>query len=102
MIAGLALVAALSASANAWPPPADKVKHFFMSAFIHSVSFSVARATGMDRGAAQVAAAATTMSVGLLKELRDARGGATGFSVADLTYDAAGALAAAALLNGTR
>lgn len=84
-------------------PGADKVKHFFMSAFVQSVTFSVARAAGADRSNAQLVAGISSMSVGLLKEVRDARvGGGTGFSVPDLAFDAAGALAAAALLNGTK
>lgn len=102
MILELALAAALTVQ-NGPLPGADKIKHFFMSAFVHSVSFSVARAAGADRSNAQVAAGISSMSVGLLKEMRDARvSGGTGFSVPDLVFDAAGALAAAALLNGTR
>lgn len=100
MIAELALAATVAVQDRPIPG-ADKVKHFFMSAFVHSVSFAVARAVGADRSNAQLVAGISSMSVGLLKEVRDARVG-TGFSVPDLVFDAAGALAAAALLNGTR
>ena len=99
----LELVLAATVAVDDPLPGADKVKHFFMSAFVQSVSFSVARAAGADRSNAQLSAGISSMSIGLLKEVRDARvPGGTGFSVADLAFDAAGALAAAALLNGTR
>ena len=100
MIVALALVAAVATQAGPLPG-ADKVKHFFLSAFVQSVSFSVARAAGMDRASARAAAAVSTMSIGILKELNDRRVGGA-FSAPDLAWDAAGALAAAAILNGTR
>jgi uncharacterized protein YfiM (DUF2279 family) len=93
---------AVVVAAQAGPfPGSDKVKHFFMSAFVQSVSFSVARAAGMDRRDAQLAAGISTMSIGILKELNDRRVGGS-FSAPDLIWDAAGALTAAAILNGTR
>lgn len=102
MIVELALAATMAVQSGPMPG-ADKLKHFFMSAFVHSVSFSVARAAGANRSNAQLAAGISSISVGILKEMRDARvAGGTGFSVPDLVFDAAGALAAAALLNGTR
>lgn len=100
MIVEVALLAAL----NVPPlprPGADKVKHFFVSAFVQSVSFSALRAAGADHRAAQAGAGAATMAVGVLKELRDRHAGGA-FSGADLVWDAAGGLTAAALLNGTR
>lgn len=100
MIAELAL-AAVVAVQDGPLPGADKMKHFFVSAFVHSVSYSIARAAGADRSSAQLAGGISALSVGLLKEVRDARVG-SGFSLQDLVFDAAGALAAAALLNGTR
>jgi len=100
MIVTLALVASLQAPGIPLPS-ADKVKHFFMSAFIHSTVYSAARAAGMDKAPAQIAAGATTMTIGVLKEVYDRR--ATGvFSRQDLAWDALGSLTAAALLNGTR
>jgi uncharacterized protein YfiM (DUF2279 family) len=100
MIAALAL-AVVVAVPEAPFPGSDKVKHFFTSAFVQSVAFSVARAARMDRPDAQMIAGISTMSVGVLKELNDRRVGRV-FSAADLAWDAAGALAAAAILNGTR
>lgn len=99
MIAALALAVVMVQEGPR--PGSDKVKHFFLSAFMQSVAFSVARTAGMDRPEAQAIAAASTMSIGLLKELNDRRVGRS-FSTADLAWDAAGALAAAAILNGTR
>lgn len=100
MIATLSLVVALHAPALPLPA-SDKVKHFFMSAFIHSTVFSAARAAGVDKVSSQVIAGATTMVVGVAKEVRDRK--TTGvFSRQDLAWDAFGSLTAAALLNGTR
>lgn len=79
----------------------DKLKHFFLSAFVHSAAYSVARVAGADRGAAQAAGAALAMSVGVAKEIHDRRSGRV-FSKADLVWDAAGSLAAAAILNGSK
>jgi uncharacterized protein YfiM (DUF2279 family) len=100
MISGFALLA-IVAMQDGPLPGRDKVKHFLMSAFIQSVSFSVARVAAVDRPDAQIAAGAVTMSIGILKEVHDRRVGRP-FSVGDLAFDAAGALAAAAILNGTR
>ena len=100
MIATLALVVALQAPALPLPS-SDKVKHFFMSALIHSTVFSAARAAGVDKAPSQAIAGATTMVVGLAKEIHDRK--TTGvFSRQDLAWDAFGSLTAAALLNGTR
>lgn len=100
MIGALAL-AVVMATQDEPLPGSDKVKHFFMSAFVQSVAFSAARAVRMDRPDAQMIAAIATMSIGLVKELNDRRVGRS-FSAADLAFDAAGALAAAAILNGTQ
>lgn len=80
---------------------ADKVKHFLMSAFVQSVVYSGARAAGLDSAPAQASAGAATLAIGVWKERRDAAQGKP-FSVRDLSWDAAGMLAAAALLNGAR
>jgi uncharacterized protein YfiM (DUF2279 family) len=100
MIAELALAIGMAMQEGPLPGN-DKVKHFFMSAFMHSVAFSVARTARIDRPDAQRIAAITTMSFGLLKELNDRRVGRS-FSAGDLAWDAGGALAAGAILNGTR
>jgi len=78
----------------------DKAKHFLMSAFVHSVSYSVARAV-VGRPSAQVAAGGAVVVAGLLKERADRRAGGR-FSARDLAWNAAGAVASAALLNGAR
>lgn len=79
----------------------DKLKHFLMSALVHSTAFSIARASRVDRPGAQVAGAVSATAVGLLKELHDRRVGKP-FSVGDLLWDGAGAASAAALLNRSR
>ena len=87
-----------------WPRSwfgADKLKHFTLSAFIHSATFSLARSARMDRAASQWSAAGTTMTIGVVKEMHDRRAKKP-FSVQDLVWDAAGSWAAASLLNGAR
>src|SRR5438046_8989416 len=80
---------------------ADKLKHFLMSALVQSSTYSTARATGLRSSASQVGGAAAVMSVGLWKEFHDRRHQKP-FSVEDLTWEAAGAVAVASLLNGAR
>lgn len=100
MITALALAAVMNAQTGPLPG-ADKVKHFFVSAFLQSVAFSVARTARMERSNAHLAAGVITLAVGVSKEVFDRRRGGN-FSAADLGWDAAGALAAGAILNGTR
>ena len=103
MIKAIALVALLGAPrppADSWFG-ADKVKHFLMSALIQSASFSIARAAKADRPAAIMIGGVSVATLGLWKEFHDRRSGRP-FSAADLAWDAAGALAAASILNGTR
>jgi len=80
---------------------ADKVKHFLMSALIQSSAYSVARGARLTRSNAQPVAGVISGTFGVAKEVRDRRRSKV-FSVKDLVWDGAGALAAAALLNGTR
>jgi uncharacterized protein YfiM (DUF2279 family) len=80
---------------------ADKIKHFLMSAFIHSTAYSAARWSGANRSTSHVLAAIASGSAGLLKEIHDRRSKRP-FSVSDLVWDAAGATTAAALLNRAR
>lgn len=80
---------------------ADKVKHFFLSALIQSAAYSAARTAGLERSAGQIAGGVVVAGFGLGKELHDRRS-AKPFSVRDLAWDAAGGVAAAALLNGAR
>jgi len=77
---------------------ADKVKHFFMGAFIQSVAYSAVRATGARHEASLVAATGVTAGVSIGKEWWDAHSGGTP-SVRDLTWDAAGAASATLLLQ---
>jgi uncharacterized protein YfiM (DUF2279 family) len=79
----------------------DKIKHFLMSALVHSTAFSIARAARSDRSGAQVAGTISAATVGVWKELRDRRVGKP-FSIGDLVWDGAGAASAAALLNRSR
>lgn len=79
----------------------DKVKHFFMSAFVQSAAFSAARAAGASTSAAQGTGALATAVVGIGREVYDRRRGRI-FSVKDLAWDAAGGIAAASLLGRTR
>jgi uncharacterized protein YfiM (DUF2279 family) len=79
----------------------DKVKHFFLSAFVQSVSYSTLRAANLEHDNALLAASAATLSAGVGKEIWDSRRGGT-FSVGDLVWNVAGAGAAAAMLEHTR
>jgi uncharacterized protein YfiM (DUF2279 family) len=81
-------------------PGPDKVKHFFLSFFVQSTSYSVARGLGLDRTSALIPATAATAAVGFSKELWDRNRG-RGFSRGDLVWDALGAGAASALLLRT-
>jgi uncharacterized protein YfiM (DUF2279 family) len=79
----------------------DKVKHFFLSAFVQSASYSALRLGGVEHHGALMAAAVTTVAVGVGKEVRDARSGGR-FDVGDLAWDLAGGAAAAAVLEQSR
>lgn len=76
----------------------DKVKHFFMGAFVQSVAYSAVRATGAGHSISLVAASGVTVGVSLGKEIWDAHAGGTA-SGRDLVWDALGAGAATALLQ---
>lgn len=78
----------------------DKLKHFFVSAFVQSATFATLEAVGADRSTALAGASAATLTLGVGKELRDRRGGGA-FSGRDLVWDAAGAGAATLLLLRT-
>ncbi|HEU4586683.1 MAG TPA: hypothetical protein VFR95_13095 [Gemmatimonadaceae bacterium] len=79
----------------------DKVKHFFMSAFVQSVSYSALRTARVSHDGALVGASALTLTAGVVKEIHDDRSGER-FSVRDLAWDAAGAGAATVLLAQSR
>jgi uncharacterized protein YfiM (DUF2279 family) len=79
---------------------ADKVKHFFLSAFIESVAYGGLRLAHADRATALPVAAGLTMTLGVAKEVRDQSTEGL-FSLGDLTWDAAGTGAAAVMLYHT-
>lgn len=100
MIRSLALALVIAAdSGDSWIGR-DKVKHFVLSAFVHSVAFSVARSTAPRRTAQGVAVGAV-IGAGVVKEMFDHRAGRP-FSARDLTWGMAGGAASASLMNGTR
>jgi uncharacterized protein YfiM (DUF2279 family) len=86
-------------SPSRWFGP-DKVKHFFLSFFVQSASYSVARAANAGHRPALVAASGVTAVAAFSKELWDRKHG-TGFDAGDLVWDALGAGAATALLVRT-
>ena len=75
----------------------DKVKHFFLAAFVQSVSYSVVRGAGASPRASLAAATGATAMASVGKEIADRRAGGQ-VSVPDLVWDAAGAGAASLLL----
>ena len=78
----------------------DKIKHFFMSAFATSVSYSVLQAAGANRKTAMTGAVGASIGLGIARELYGRR--TTGlFSYKDLTWDAIGTGAAAVMLTRT-
>jgi len=78
----------------------DKGKHFLLAGFVQSMGYASLRAAHVRHGDAQVAAFGVTMAFAVQKERRDRR--AYGhFSVRDVVWSAAGALASAALLSRT-
>jgi len=80
----------------------DKIKHFFLSAFIESVSFSVLQAAHVKRRPALSAAIGVTAAVGVAREIHDKRTPGKWFSYQDLAWDALGIGAGAAVLTQTR
>ena len=96
---GVVLAFALSLHA---PPQVsvgpDKLKHFFLSAFVQSASYSALRLGGVEHDGALVTASAATLAVGIAKEVHDGRSGRR-FDVRDLMWDVAGAAAATAVLE---
>ena len=80
----------------------DKIKHFFMAAFIESVTYSAVQAARVNHRPALGGAIGVTMAVGIGREIHDKRTPGNIFSVRDLTWDAVGATAGAVLLSQTR
>jgi putative lipoprotein len=69
---------------------ADKLKHFFIAAFIQSTSYGATRLTSADRSVSIGVAFGTTALFSVGKEIVDRRR-QRHFSVRDLVWDAAGA-----------
>ena len=88
-----------AASGDGWLS-ADKLQHFFSSAFVQSISYGALRGVGTGHGAALAGASVTTAAVGVGKELYDARHQGDP-SVRDLAWDAAGAGSVSLLLVRT-
>jgi uncharacterized protein YfiM (DUF2279 family) len=78
----------------------DRIKHFFLSFFVQSASYSVARAANAGHGPALIAASGVTAAAAVSKELWDRKRGSR-FDAGDLVWDALGAGAATALLVRT-
>jgi uncharacterized protein YfiM (DUF2279 family) len=103
VIAQLALVLSLAAQPPHPPTPdrwfgADKLKHFFLSAFTQSVAFSGFQVAGVREDRALAAAWAVTATVSIAKEVHDRRSYGL-FSYRDLCWDAAGAGVATLVLR---
>ena len=79
----------------------DKIKHFFISAFIESLSYSALQAARVHHPAAMTGAIGITIGFGVGREIHDQRTPGNFFSVRDLTWDLIGTGAGAALLSHT-
>lgn len=101
----LRLAAPSAAPPSAAPPTdrwfgADKGKHFLLAGFMQSVGYASLRSLDVRHGDAQAAAFGVTLALAVQKERRDRRAYGL-FSVRDIVWSAAGALASAALLSRT-
>ena len=97
---GLNLIIAQSAVAGDSWFGIDKLKHFFLSAFATSVSFSALQAAGANRNTAMAGAIGASAALGISRELYNLRTTRT-FSFKDLTWDAIGTATAATVLSRT-
>jgi uncharacterized protein YfiM (DUF2279 family) len=79
----------------------DKIKHFFISAFIESVSYSALQAARVNRRPALAGAIGVTASIGVAREIHDKRKPGNRFSYRDLTWDALGIGAGTVMLSHT-
>ena len=80
---------------------ADKAKHFFTAAFVQSASYGGLRYLGASQTSSLAGASIVGATVSIGKEVRDSRVGGNA-SGKDLTWDAAGMIAASALLHRTQ
>jgi uncharacterized protein YfiM (DUF2279 family) len=65
----------------------DKIKHFFMSAFIQSFSYSALQAMHVRHSSAMAGSIGITIGLGIGREIHDKRTPGNIFSVRDLTWD---------------
>jgi uncharacterized protein YfiM (DUF2279 family) len=96
MVLTLFVAGAQPAPRGPWFGP-DRIKHFFLSFFVQSASYSIARTANVPHGSALFVASGVTAGAAVAKELWDRKRG-TGFDTVDLVWDALGAGAATALL----
>ena len=102
MIRSLMLVGLLQVGARDSWFGTDKMKHFFLSAFVQSLSYSVIQVTTRgSRSSLLLSASAASAAAGIGKELHDRRVKGA-FSVRDLAWDAAGIGTASLMLTQTR
>jgi uncharacterized protein YfiM (DUF2279 family) len=94
------LAAALAFPGDRWFGP-DKLKHFFVTAFIQSVAYGSLSATRSGHQSSLLGATAASAAFGIGRELHDRRVKGM-FSVRDLAWDAAGAGAATVMLSHAR
>ena len=80
----------------------DKVQHFFVSAFLQSITYSALRATKASHQSSLAGATVTSALFGLGKEVKDKRGTSQLFSARDLVWDAGGIGTATLLIGHTR
>jgi uncharacterized protein YfiM (DUF2279 family) len=80
---------------------ADKAKHFFLAAFVQSMTYTSLRTAGLGPDASLAGASAASVGVSIGKELRDRRGGGA-VSAKDLVWDAAGIGGATVLVRRAR
>jgi uncharacterized protein YfiM (DUF2279 family) len=80
---------------------ADKAKHFFLAAFVQSVTYTSLRTVGVDSDVSIAGASVVSASVSIGKEVHDRRAGG-GVSAKDLAWDAAGLGAATVLVRRAR
>lgn len=101
---GLAFLLALHVGSepkrsDPWLSP-DKAKHFFLSMFVESLSFSALRAANASRNGSLVGAATASVGFSIGREIYDYYHPGTP-SLKDLTWDVAGVAAGAVALRQT-
>ena len=94
-------VHAFAAAPDAWFGR-DKVKHFFLGAFVQSAGFGVLQAFRLSDRTALASASTITVGVAVAKELRDRSTGTGTPSLRDLAWGLAGCAAVSPLLLDTK